>query len=139
MDSPQPVCALLAERHMAFAEGVRGLLEASFERLYLVADASSLYDGAQRLTPDLIILDVSLASGELALMLPRILELSPASRVIVLTRHDQATVARLAVEAGAHGVVLNRCVGRELLEAVDNVLRGEQYLSPDIGLALELN
>ena len=120
---------------MRLAEGIRGLLEAVFERVYLVADTQSLSDGTHRLQPTLIVLDLSLASGHLDTVMLDIKEFSPSTRVVILTVHDDPGVASLALRSGAHGVVLNRCVGRDLLEAVDQVLNGAQYVSPDFGLA----
>jgi len=139
MQRQQPTCAILADRHTALIEGMRDLLESTFESVYMVADLSSLRNGAQRLLPDLIILDFSLVGRDLPGLLQRIADLSPSSRVIVLTVHDEPAVTRLALSAGAHGVVLKRCLGSELLTAVDAVLRGQQYVSPDFGLAANAN
>jgi len=115
---------------MGVAEGVRGLLETAFQTVYVVADPESLRDGAQRLAPTLIVLDLSLASGEFAPLLQKVRKLSPDSRIIVLTVHDEATVARVALAAGADSVILKRCVGTDFMRAVDAVLQGEQFVSP---------
>jgi len=123
-------CAILADRHLRLAEGVRNLLETTFEVVYVVANPESLRAGAQHLAPALIVLDLSLASGDLLPLLHRIRTLSPGSRIIVLTVHDQATVARRVLAAGADSVVLKRCVGTDFMRAVDIVLRGEQFVSP---------
>ena len=124
-------CAILADRHTALADGIRGLLETEFDAVYVVADTQSLSDGARRLLPELIILDLSLVNGDLPGRLQRIANLAPASRVIVLTVHDEALVAQSALAAGAHGVVLKRCVGTDFLPAIDAVLQGRRYVSPD--------
>jgi DNA-binding NarL/FixJ family response regulator len=118
---------------MGVAEGVRGLLESAFQTVYVVADLESLQEGVQRLTPALIVLDLSLAGCDFAPVLQKIHELSPASWVIVLTLHDQAAVARHALAAGADSVVLKRCAGSDFMPAVDAVLRGEAFVSPDFG------
>jgi DNA-binding NarL/FixJ family response regulator len=130
---------MLADRHTALIEGMRDLLETEFDAVYVVADVQFLSSGAQRLLPDLIIVDLSLVGGDLPGLLQRVAELSPASRVVVLTVHDEAAVPKLALSAGAHGVVLKRCLGSELLTAVDAVLHGEHYVSPDFGLAANAN
>jgi DNA-binding NarL/FixJ family response regulator len=44
-------------------------------------------------------------------------------------------VPRLALAAGAHGVVLKRCVGTDFMPAIDAVMHGQRYLSPDFGIA----
>jgi two-component system invasion response regulator UvrY len=100
-----------------------------------VADVRSLSNGAKRLKPHLIILDLSLVGGDLPGLLKDIAGQSPDSRVIVITVHDESNVPALALDAGARGVVLKRCVGRDFLDAVDTVLRGDRYVSPDFGVA----
>jgi DNA-binding NarL/FixJ family response regulator len=133
MEPQQPTCAILADRHLGLAEGVRGLLETAFQTVYVVADPDSLREGAQRLAPALIVLDLSLAGCDFSPLLQKVRELSPGSRVIVLSVYDQATVARLALAAGADSVVLKRCVGSDFMPAIAAVLRGEAYVSPDFG------
>jgi len=127
-------CAILADRHTVLAERVRDLLEAEFQTVYVVGDAPTLREGAQELAPALIVLDLSLAGPDSPRLLQEISLLSPTSRVIVLSVHDEAAVARLALAAGAHGVVLKRSIGRDLPCAISAVLRGEQYVSTDFGL-----
>lgn len=135
MTSQSPTCAILADRHTALMEGIRGLLETEFDAIYVVADVQSLSSGAQRLLPDLIIVDLSLVGGDLPGLLQRIADLSPTSHVVVLTVHDEPAVPRLALAAGAHGVVLKRCVGTDFMPAIDAVMHGQRYLSPDFGIA----
>jgi DNA-binding NarL/FixJ family response regulator len=135
MQRQQPTCAILADRHTALIEGIRGLLETDFDAVYVVADIQSLSSGAQRLLPDLIIVDLSLVGGDLPGLLQRVADLSPASRVVVLTVHDEPAVPQLALAAGAHGVVLKRCVGTDFMPAIDAVLQGQRYISPDFGIS----
>jgi DNA-binding NarL/FixJ family response regulator len=133
--APQnPSCAILADRHAVLAERVRDLLEADFQTVYVVADVPSLREGARELAPALIVLDLSLGGRDSPRLLQEIHELSPASRVIVLTLHDEAAVARMALASGAHSVVLKRSIGSDFLDAVSAVLRGEQYVSSDYDL-----
>lgn len=134
MKNPNPTCAVLADCHTALADGIRGLLETCFESVYTVADIRSLNNGAERLKPNLIILDLSLVGGDLPGLLKDIAGQSPDSPVIVITVNDESTVPRLALDAGARGVVLKSCVGRDFLAAVDTVLRGDRYVSRDFGL-----
>jgi DNA-binding NarL/FixJ family response regulator len=129
-----PTCAILADRHLGLAEGVRGLLEAAFDTVYIVADLESLREGAKRLSPTVVVLDLPLAGGEVNELLHEIHELSPNSRVIVLTVHDQATVAKLALAAGASSVVLKRCVSSDFMPAIDAVLLGKEFVSPYFNL-----
>lgn len=134
MPHHNPRCAILADRHTGLSEGVRGLLESAFETVFTVADVSSLRDGMQRLSPLLVVLDMSLPDDNLSSLLKELRDVSPESRVIVLSAHDQPNVARQALASGAQGVVLKRSIGSDLLTAVSAVLDGEEFVSPGFGL-----
>jgi len=125
-------CVLLADRHHGLSEGVRGLLEASFGSVFMVGDETSLLDGAQRLRPPVVIVDLALAAGDMAGLIDRVLGFSPESKVIVLTVHDEPNVADAALRTGARGVVLKRVIATDLLSAVDEVLAGRTYVSPGL-------
>ena len=102
MEHQQVGCAILADRHTSLSEGIRGLLETTFKTVYIVADAASLKEGAQRLSPAVVVLDISLLGSDFPSLLKEVLESSPESRVIVLSVHDQASVARIALASGAN-------------------------------------
>lgn len=116
-------------------ERVRDLLAAEFKTVYVVADAPSLQEGAQHLTPAVIVLDLSLGGRDSANLLKQVFELSPTSKVIALSVYDDAAVARTALDAGAHAVVLKRSIGSDLHRAISAVMRGKQFLSKDFTLS----
>jgi DNA-binding NarL/FixJ family response regulator len=123
-------CVLLADRHHALAEGVRDLLAAEFASVFTVGDEASLLEGAEQLKPRVVVVDLKFAQGDLAALLAGISRRSPASKIVVLTVHDEPSVARAALRAGAHGVVLKRAISTDLVQAIDEVLAGRDYLSP---------
>ena len=125
-------CVLLADRHHGLRDGVRGLLETEFETVFMVADEASLVEGAGRLKPAIVVVDLSLAGGDLRALLSRVAERSPDSKVLMLTVHDEATVAKAALAAGAEGVVLKSRLATDLLPAVDALRGGKRYLSPEL-------
>ena len=137
MNQDKPARAILAARHAALAEGVRSLLAFSFQEVCVVADLESLQEGARSLQPNLIVVDLPLAGNTAPEILRIVRSVSPRAPVIVLTVYDQATVARVALDAGAQGVVLRRTAGIDFLEAVEAVLRGGVYVSPGFGAAVE--
>jgi two-component system secretion response regulator SsrB len=125
-------CVLVADQHHGLSEGVRGLLESAFEWVFMVGDEPSLLEGAQRLQPQLLIVDVTLAQGDIAGLVGRVLARSPGSKVVLLTVHDTSTVVDAARHAGAHAVVLKRAIATDLLPAVDAVHAGRDFVSPAI-------
>ena len=110
---------LLADRHHGLRDSVRGLLETAFETVFMVANEASLLEGAGRLKPAVVIVDLSLSEGDLGGLLGRIADRSPDSKIVVLSVHDEPTVAQAALAAGAHAVVLKRALATDLLPAVD--------------------
>jgi DNA-binding NarL/FixJ family response regulator len=123
-------CVLLADRHHGLTEGVRGLLETVFEAVVMVADENSLFESAARLRPTLAVVDLSLARDDSLRWLERLRARSPGLKIIVLSVHDEPSVCRSAMEAGADGFVLKRALATELLPAVDVVLAGQRYGLP---------
>jgi len=118
-------CVLLADRHHGLTEGVRGLLETAFGTVVMVADEASLLEGASRLRPDVAVVDVSLAQDGGLGWLRAVHRRCPALKVIVLSVHDEQTVRRAAMEAGADAFVLKRAIVTDLLPAVSRV-RGDR-------------
>jgi DNA-binding NarL/FixJ family response regulator len=124
---------LLADRHHRLSEGVRGLLDTVFSRVFMVADQNSLLEGAQRLSPALVVVDVSFAEGDIADLLRLIRDRAPAAKVLVLSVHDEPAVVDAALAAGADGLVLKRAIANDLLPAVDALLASRRYISPGAG------
>lgn len=122
--------ALLANRHHGLTEGVRGLLETTFDVVLMVADEVSLLESATRLPVDLAVVDFSLTRGEEIGLVRRLRARCPIMKLIVVSVHDEPSVSRSALAAGADGFVLQRAIATDLLPAVDAVLAGQRYVSP---------
>jgi DNA-binding NarL/FixJ family response regulator len=114
-------CVLLADRHHGLTEGIRGLLETAFGSVVMVADETSLLDGAGRLKPDVAVVDLSLARDSSLGWLQALRGRCPGVKVIVLSVHDEPNVRRAALEAGADAFVLKRAIPTDLLPAVDRL------------------
>ena len=133
MTQPAANCVLLANRHHRLIESVRDMLEAEFEALFIVATESSLIEGATRLQPTIVVADLSLVPRGLPQLLARLRTCSPSTKLLLLSTHDQASVARFALESGADGVVLVRSIATDLHPAVDALLADQRFVSPGIG------
>ena len=123
---------LLADRHHGLRDSVRGLLETEFDNVFMVATEAALLEGAKRLNPTVALVDMSLSAGDLNSLLGRIRARAPGTKVLLLSVHDERTVAEGALAAGADAVVLKRCLATELMPAIDAVLAGRRYLSPGV-------
>jgi DNA-binding NarL/FixJ family response regulator len=127
-------CVLLADRHHGLTEGIRGLLETTFGTVVMVADETSLLEGAGRLKPDVAVVDLSLARDRSLGWLKALKSRCPGLKVIVLSVHDEPNVRRAALEAGADAFVLKRAIVTDLLPAVDRLREGTGAEAPeDVG------
>jgi DNA-binding NarL/FixJ family response regulator len=125
-------CVLLADRHSGLAEGVRGLLETAFGSVVMVADEASLLDGAGRLQPDVAIVDLSLGRERGLDWLRALRAQCPDLKVIALSVHDEASVRRAALDAGADALVLKRAIASDLLPLVDTMLRRRKDVTQEV-------
>jgi len=97
-----------------------------------VSDGLEAFQKAEELQPDLILLDIGLPTLGGIEAARRIRKLSPQSRILFVSQESSADVVQAALAEGAKGYVVKTDAGRELLTAVDAVLRGRQYLSSKV-------
>ena len=138
-DSPKTnvASALLAEPHHGLAEGIRSLLGTMFDAVVMVADETSLIEAAERLCPQLAVVDLGLVRMDVDGFMYRLRARCPGLRAVFLSAHDEITVARSVLEAGADGFVVRRRIAPDLIPAVEAVLRGERYgPQPDPGASV---
>ena len=100
--------------------------------MFMVANEASLLEGAGRLKPAIVVIDLSLSAGDLRGLLVRVRGSSPGSKVLMLTVHDEPTIAEATLTAGADAVVLKRCLTTDLVPAIAALRAGERYVSPGI-------
>ncbi len=128
------VRVIVADDHHLVRQGIRMLLEKAddIEVIGEAEDGLEAVELAERLTPDVVVMDVSMPrlNGVQATELIR--ARLPATQVVVLSMHSDETTVRQALRRGAKAYVLKRSVGEELLLAVRAASRGETYLSPPI-------
>ena len=93
-----------------------------------VSDGLAAVQKAEELQPDLILLDIGLPTLNGIEAARRIRRLSPETKILFVSQESSADVVREALGTGASGYVVKSDAGRELLTAVDAVLRGEQFV-----------
>ena len=125
-----PGCVLLADRHHGLTEGIRGLLGTLFRTVVMVADEASLQESAARLRPEVVVADLSLARDRSLRWLERLRQRHPQTKLIVLSVHDEPSVRRAAMDAGADGFVLTRAIATDLLPVVEAALAEPRAPAP---------
>ena len=125
---------LLADDESAVRDRVRRLLESEFRVVETVSDGQALLAAADRLKPDVILADISMPvlSGFEAAR--RLKLLSPSTRIIFLTVHEEPTVVTEALEIGVNGYVIKRAAAQDLIAAIREVLEGRCFVSPALSL-----
>jgi DNA-binding NarL/FixJ family response regulator len=120
---------LLADDHRETAALLRGLLQEEFDVIGQVQDGRALISAAERLSPDVIVSDISMPGLDGISAATVILRRDPAARIIFVTVHSDPLLVERGLAAGAMGYVLKLAAGEELLPAVHSVLRGERHIS----------
>ena len=128
-----PLRILLAEDEQIVRQGVRALLEqAGFEVVAEASDGREAIQLAERLHPDVVVLDLAMPNMNGAAAARELARVAPGTRTVVLTaqRGDEQVLA--ALEAGIKGYVLKTEGLADLVRALHEVARGHTYLSPGI-------
>ena len=112
--------------------GERTLLENMFETVFMVADEASLIEAAEKLSPDLIVADLSLPATKEINIARRLKKAFPGIKLIILSIHDEGTAVGECIVAGASGFVLKRTAVNDLAPAIETVMKGDLYISPSV-------
>ncbi len=123
---------LIADDHHLVVDGLRRLLEHEYDVVGDVADGRSVRAEVERLQPDLVILDVSIPSLNGVDCARQLREAGCVAKILMLTMHADATLAREALDAGASGYILKSSPAAELRTAIREVLLGRTFLSPAV-------
>ena len=123
---------LLADDHKIILNGLRSLLEPEFELVGKVEDGRALVSAAEKLRPDVIVVDISMPLLNGIEAVRQIKKIDPRVKVVFLTMHPDVTYAIRAFEAGASGYVLKHSASSELLTAIHEAIKGRTYVTPMI-------
>jgi DNA-binding NarL/FixJ family response regulator len=126
---------LLADDHLETAAQLRALLQPEFDVIGHVTDGRTLVCDAARLSPDVIVSDISMPQLDGITAAVRILEQNPLARIVLISVHADPVLVARGLATGALGYVLKLAAGDDLVPAVHAALRGERHVSS--GLHLE--
>ena len=138
MERKSKIRVLLADDHAILRKGVSMLVNAQSD-MEVAAEAASGEDAlreAQRVQPDVVVMDVSMPGLNGIEATRRLLEILPRIRVIGLSMYKDAVYVRELLRAGASGYLVKDCDDAELLLAIRAGARGEAYLSPAVTAAV---
>jgi DNA-binding NarL/FixJ family response regulator len=123
---------LLADDHKIVLEGLKSLLESEFEIMGTAEDGRALVAMAEKLTPDVIVADISMPLLNGIEAARQIKKVDKEIKIVFLTMHLDPTYAASALEAGASGFVLKHSAPSELVVAIREAMRGCTYVTPAV-------
>jgi len=129
---------LVVDDHAIMRDGVRALLslQDDIEIVGEAADGREALTQALELRPDVVLMDIAMPGLDGLEATRRIARKLPATKVLVLTQHDNREYVLTAIKAGASGYVPKRALGSELVTAVHAVHRGDSFLYPSVASVL---
>jgi len=131
---------LIADDHEVARRGIRALLEShpGWEVCAEAADGREAVNAANKLKPDLVLLDIGMPSLNGLDATRQILAADPDTRVLILTMHDSEQVVREVLAAGARGFLLKSDAGRDLVAAVEALQHNRTFFTTKVAqLVLE--
>jgi len=128
------VKVLLVDDHAIIREGLRSLLEKQpdMEVVADVDDGRRAVEMVRELSPDVVIMDVTMPRLGGIEATRQITSESPSVKVIALSIHSKRRFVADMLQAGAAGYILKECLFDELVQAIRAVSEGGRYLSPSI-------
>jgi DNA-binding NarL/FixJ family response regulator len=127
---------LLADDHLMLREALERLLAPACDVIGSVPDGRALLNAVPELRPDVVVLDISMpllngldAARQLKSVMPEV-------KVVFLTVNEDPDLAAAAIRSGASGYLLKNSAAAELLQAIDEAMRGRTYITPLIAKGL---
>jgi two-component system, NarL family, response regulator NreC len=125
-----PIRLLIADDHAVLRSGLRMLLEVQRDMAVAgeAGDGVDVVQKARELQPDVVLMDLSMPGPHSGEVIRQVLRISPKTRVLVLTMHDDPAYLASALAAGAAGYVVKKVVDSELLSAIRAVHAGRTFV-----------
>jgi DNA-binding NarL/FixJ family response regulator len=129
---------LIADDHELVRRGIRHALETNpeWEVVAEAANGREAVELAQKLQPEIAVLDLSMPEMNGLEAIRRILSTSPQIRILVLSIHDSETLIHEVLAAGAKGYLLKSDAARDLLSAVQSLIDGRPFFTAKVSQAL---
>jgi two-component system, NarL family, response regulator NreC len=133
-----PIRILIADDHGVLRAGLRAMLNAEpdHEVIGEASDGPTALRLAAELSPDVLLLDVSMPGMTGIEVTRQLKKTRPETRVLILTLHEDEGLLQQAIQAGASGYIVKRAVETELMCAIQAVHRGDIYIHPTMTRAL---
>jgi DNA-binding NarL/FixJ family response regulator len=128
---------LVVDDHPVVRQGLRALIasRSEWEIIDEAEDGIQAVERADRLQPDVVVLDVSMPKMDGLEACRRIRRNAPKSEVLFVTQHDSPQMMREAMSAGAKGYIVKSDAARDLLAALEAVSQHKIFFAHNHGQA----
>jgi DNA-binding NarL/FixJ family response regulator len=126
---------LITDDHEVVRQGVRTILKnrPQWEICGEAVNGKDAIDKAQKLRPDIIIMDITMPEMGGIEATREITRVNPSIAILVFTMHESSHLAQTVREAGARGIVLKSHAARDLVDALETLARGGSFFGPQSG------
>lgn len=141
MSLPQPIRIALIDDHVLVRDGLKSLLSA-MPHFEVVAEAESGEAALELVAStelDLLLVDVGLRDMNGLELTRRLCSLYPGIKILILSMYDNQEYVRSSINAGAFGYVLKNAPSQELIAAIEAIVAGGSFYSPEIARRLATN
>jgi two-component system response regulator DevR len=130
----RPMRVMVVDDHEVVRQGLVALLSRreSFEVVGEAGTVAEAIDGARRLQPDLVVMDIRMPDGSGIEACREIRSELPDTKVVMLSSYPDEEAVLSAIIAGASGYLLKQVRGPDLVNALESVGRGGSLLDPAI-------
>ena len=127
-----PYQIVLADDHVLFRKGLKRILveRSDLEVVGEAGDGLELLSLLNRLTPHMVVLDISMPNLRGIEAIHEIKMIHPDVKVLILTMHKDKEYLHHSISAGAQGYLLKEDTDEELFSAIETIQRGRIYISP---------
>lgn len=128
----------LVDDHQLFLDGLVRLLQdqPTFKPIGTASNGRAALPQIRALRPDVVLMDISMPDLNGIEATRRVAQLSPTTKVVLLSMYDSEEFLHRALAAGAKGYLLKDATAQELFLAIREAHRGNVYLSPSISRKL---
>ena len=124
----------LADDHTILREGLKALIDSQPDMRCVgeASDGLAAVAGVQKISPDVVVLDVSMPKLNGMQATERIVSCCPRTKVLPLTRHNESGYVQRLLKAGASGYVSKQSPSSVLLNAIRAIAAGQNFLDPAV-------